>query len=69
MATHNIEDGTGGLDGSIVYEQDRAEVPSSFLLSCVLTDRTCVNSKNGGTGIFNSLRHLTLGISRHVGGM
>lgn len=26
MATFNIEDGTGGLDGSIQFEQDRAEV-------------------------------------------
>jgi len=26
MATHNVDDGTGGLDGSIVYELDRAEV-------------------------------------------
>ena len=26
MATHNVDDGTGGLDGSIVYELGRAEV-------------------------------------------
>lgn len=26
MATHNITDGTGGLDASIFYELDRAEV-------------------------------------------
>lgn len=26
MATHNIEDGTGGLDASIQYEMGRAEV-------------------------------------------
>jgi len=26
MATHNVDDGTGGLDGSIVYELGRPEV-------------------------------------------
>jgi len=26
MATHNIDNGSGGLDGSLVYELDRAEV-------------------------------------------
>lgn len=26
MATHNVDDGTGGLDASIVYELDRARV-------------------------------------------
>ena len=26
MATHNADDGTGGLDGSIVYELGRPEV-------------------------------------------
>ena len=26
MATHNVDDGTGGMDGSIVYELGRAEV-------------------------------------------
>jgi hypothetical protein len=26
MATHNITDGTGGLDASIFYELDRPEV-------------------------------------------
>lgn len=26
MATHNVDDGTGGLDGSIVYELGREEV-------------------------------------------
>ena len=26
MATHNVEDGTGGLDASIQFEQDRPEV-------------------------------------------
>lgn len=30
MATHNVDDKTGGLDGSIVYELDRPEV--SYLL-------------------------------------
>ncbi|KAI0720710.1 heme peroxidase [Cerioporus squamosus] len=47
MATHNVEDGTGGLDASIMFEQDRAE--------------------NAGDGFFNSLRHLTLGITRYAG--
>ncbi|RDX47274.1 heme peroxidase [Lentinus brumalis] len=47
MATHNVADGTGGLDASIQYEQDRAE--------------------NAGDGFFNSLRHLTLGITRYAG--
>jgi len=26
MATHNVNNGTGGLDGSLVYELDRPEV-------------------------------------------
>jgi hypothetical protein len=26
MATHNVDDGTGGMDGSIVYELGRPEV-------------------------------------------
>jgi hypothetical protein len=26
MATHNVTDGTGGLDASIFYELDRPEV-------------------------------------------
>lgn len=26
MATHDVDDGTGGLDASIVYELDRARV-------------------------------------------
>ena len=26
MATHDVEDGTGGLDASIQFEQDRPEV-------------------------------------------
>ncbi|KAG7087894.1 hypothetical protein E1B28_011941 [Marasmius oreades] len=26
MATHNVDDGTGGLDGSIIYKFDRPEV-------------------------------------------
>lgn len=26
MSTHNVDDGSGGLDGSIVYELDRAQV-------------------------------------------
>jgi hypothetical protein len=26
MSTHNVDEGTGGLDGSIVFELDRAEV-------------------------------------------
>jgi hypothetical protein len=29
MATHNVEDRTGGLDGSIVYELERPEVSCS----------------------------------------
>jgi hypothetical protein len=29
-ATHNIIDGTGGLDGSIFYELDRAEVGNAW---------------------------------------
>lgn len=28
MATHNADNGTGGLDGSLVYELDRPEVCS-----------------------------------------
>ncbi|RPD56148.1 heme peroxidase [Lentinus tigrinus ALCF2SS1-7] len=47
MATHNVEDGTGGLDASIQFEQDRAE--------------------NAGDGFFNSIRHLSLGITRYAG--
>ena len=31
MATHNKEDGTGGLDASIQFEQDRAEVGTHVL--------------------------------------
>ena len=36
MATHNVEDGTGGLDGSIRIpeEQDRAEV--CFAIWCMI---------------------------------
>lgn len=30
MATHNVDDGTGGLDMSIVYELDRGEVSYSY---------------------------------------
>jgi len=26
MATHNVDDGSGGLDGSLVYELDRSAV-------------------------------------------
>jgi hypothetical protein len=33
MATHNIEDGTGGLDASLYYELDRAEVRSKAVLN------------------------------------
>ncbi len=40
MATHNVADGTGGLDASIQYEQDRAEV--SIYVS--LTTTRCVGS-------------------------
>ena len=32
MATHNVDDGTGGLDGSIVYELGRPEVSILCLL-------------------------------------
>jgi hypothetical protein len=35
MATHNIDDGTGGLDASLYYELDRAEVQSkAFSMNC-----------------------------------
>ena len=34
VATHNIEDGTGGMDASIFYELDRAEVRA--LATCAL---------------------------------
>jgi len=35
MATHNADDGTGGLDGSIVYELGRPEVsPFRACLAC-----------------------------------
>ena len=38
MATHNVDDGSGGLDGSIVYELGRAEVRNgSFTAWAVLT--------------------------------
>ena len=30
MATHNAEDGTGGLDGSIQFEMARPEVNTTF---------------------------------------
>ena len=32
MATHNIADGTGGLDGSIQFEEDRAEVSGTDIV-------------------------------------
>lgn len=31
MATHNVNNGTGGLDGSLVYELDRPEVCYTLL--------------------------------------
>ena len=33
MAPHNKEDGSGGLDASIQFEQDRAEVRHAHSLS------------------------------------
>ena len=46
MATYNVTDGTGGLDGSIQYEQDRAEVGS--LRSSPTYDPTyCMRSERG----------------------
>lgn len=32
MATYNIDNGTGGLDGSLVYELNRSEVRLTPLL-------------------------------------
>jgi hypothetical protein len=32
MATHNIDDGTGGLDASLYFELDRDEVRSKGIL-------------------------------------
>ena len=45
MATHNIEDETGGLDASIQFEQDRPEVCCSVSklgrIECMLTVCAC----------------------------
>jgi len=38
MATHNVDDGTGGLDGSIVYELGRAEVCADIFLAAIMND-------------------------------
>ncbi|KAI3619310.1 l-ascorbate oxidase [Moniliophthora roreri] len=35
MATHNVDDGTGGLDGSIAYELDRPENIGSGMLASI----------------------------------
>ena len=37
MATHNIDNGEGGLDGSLVYELDRSEVCLTFYFFSPLT--------------------------------
>lgn len=42
MATHDVGDGSGGLDGSIAYELGRAEVRLSEYFLCQLNpDRLC----------------------------
>jgi len=41
MSTHNIEDGTGGMDASIRYELDREEVRQSGSVSREMNYLTC----------------------------
>lgn len=48
MATHNIEDGTGGMDGSLVYELDRPEVRTMLRLR--FHGKLTPSTQNAGIG-------------------
>ncbi|EJD44732.1 hypothetical protein AURDEDRAFT_35480, partial [Auricularia subglabra TFB-10046 SS5] len=62
MATHNVEDGTGGLDGSIHLkeEQARAEHP---LTHRTVADTTLLRSSTGHSALPSST---TMSLSQHI---
>lgn len=54
MATYNIEDGTGGIDASILYELDRSQVMLLIGAICGVADGVaCI--QNIGAGMPESL--------------
>ena len=69
MATHNVEDGTGGLDGSIRMqeEQDRAEV--RFAIWRTLNVAFGLTSwQNVGTGFANTFSFISASANRYASG-
>ncbi|KAJ7805407.1 heme peroxidase [Mycena olivaceomarginata] len=66
MATHNIVDGTGGMDGSIRFseEQSRPEASGAwFLALAVLTSSPF---QNAGDGFSNTVGLLFLEVNRYI---
>jgi hypothetical protein len=65
MATHNVEDGTGGLDASIRFqeEQSRPEVCCMQFWTHPSWNETF---QNAGTGFFNTLAIFVSFTTRHL---
>jgi hypothetical protein len=55
MATHNIDDGTGGLDGSIAFELDRAQVCFAHLKGLAANCYTGLECRRGDDQFLNRL--------------
>jgi hypothetical protein len=69
MATYNVLDGTGGLDASSRFEQDRTEVSISlFSLSHISNLLSHGISQNRGESIRTSALMLNILANRYVSG-
>jgi hypothetical protein len=66
MATYNVTDGTGGLDASTRFEQDRPEV--SVSLTGMEKKLTNFPVQNAGTSIRDTDLFLTASANRYVSG-
>jgi hypothetical protein len=64
VSTHDANAGTGGMDGSIRFELDRAEV--GFCLPSSLVGTQLMLVQNAGSGFGNTLPFTELATNRYV---
>lgn len=65
MSTHDITDGSGGLDGSMVYELDRPEVSHASILQ----ELTNLYHQNFGSGFSHTVSDFEVYPNKYISRM
>jgi hypothetical protein len=69
MATHNIADGTGGMDGSIRFSEEQSRPEASGVWFLALAVLTSSPFQNAGNGFSNTVGLLFLEVNRYISGI